>query len=230
MSRRWVFALLLSSHSLTASEEVVDEGFLALETSAGYNTYSTSNYFRAPLWFIAGSADRDIAARVLVLSDIVHASDYFSGDNKFLRTGGLYHYSFGVLDIDYVNWRGSRWALGLGGGLGHQGFLIEAASKSAHAVVGRIRGQALWYFTAFLGVQLVVTKPFAFWQSATEGFNLWHNEFNIIFDFKGNVPNPQSQAFMFSISLFHDYLAIAHSVRSYAQHEFTPMIKVTILY
>lgn len=212
------------------ADETIDEGYLGLEASGGYNTYETSQYMRAPLFFTAGSAKRDISTRFLVLSDIVRASDYFSGNNNFLKPGGIYGYNFGLLDIDYLSWHGELWAAGFGGGLAHQGFLIEGASKSAHGVIGRIRGQFFFYWNKFMASQLIVTKPFAFYQSATEGYNLWHNELNLLFDFKGNVRSPQAQAFMFAVSLHHDYVGLKTAVRNYAQHELTPMLKVTVLY
>lgn len=212
------------------TDETVDEGSLSIEGAIGYNTYPTSQYVKAPLFFTAGSHGREISTRVLLLSDISHASNYFAGDSAWLNEGGIYLYNFGMIDIDYLSWHGKMWSAGFGGGLAHQGFLISGAGKSAHAVVGRVRGQFYLYWTDFLATQLVSTLPFAFYQSATDQFRLWHNELNFLFDFKGKVRFPEAQSFMFSVSLHYDYIHLNHALRTYSQHEFTPLFKAMVLY
>jgi hypothetical protein len=207
-----------------------DDGFLALEGGLGYNTYDTSRYFKAPIAFTGGSGNREIAMRLLLLSDAVNAGDYFSGNNSFVRQDGIYPYSFGTLDIDYLSWYGKIWSLGFGLGMGHQGFLISGADKTAHAVIGRLRGQGFLYLWEYLATQLVVTWPIAFYQSVTDNYRLGHAELNVIFDFKGRVRNPEPQSFMFAVSLQYDYVHINHPLRMYLQHEFTPMLKAWVTY
>lgn len=214
----------------TNTNEFTDEGVLTLEGAIGYDTYATSQFIRAPLFFTAASREREISTRVLVLSDIAHASNYFSGDSSWLNAGGVYLYNFGLIDIDYLSWQGKLWSAGLGGGLAHQGFLIADAPKSAHAVIGRIRAQFFLHWTDYFASQLVITLPFSFYQSATDEFRMFHDELNLLFDFKGKVRTPEAQSLMFSVSLHHDYIHLHHALRTYAQHEFTPLFKVMVLY
>ncbi len=213
-----------------APEEQQEDGYLALEGGIGYNTYPNSEYFRAPLFFTGGSARREISTRLLLLGDMLHAGELFEGRFSGNKPGGVYHYSFGQLDVDYLNWYGKIWAVGLGGGLGHQGFVIEGAEKTAHVFTGRLRLQGFIFWTEYVATQTVITAPIAIYQSATDRFGLWHGEFNVLFDFKGRVRNPEPQSFMFSASLMYDYIKFNHSLRSYAQHELTPMLKVMIIY
>jgi hypothetical protein len=213
-----------------APEEQQEDGYLALEGGVGYNTYPNSEYFRAPLFFTGGSAKREISTRVLLLGDMLHAGEIFDGKFSAIKTGGVYHYSFGQLDVDYLNWHGKIWAAGLGGGLGHQGFFIEGAEKTAHVLTGRLRLQGFIFWTEYIATQGVITAPIAIYQSATDRFGLWHGEFNLLFDFKGRVRNPEPQSFMFSASLHYDYIKFNHTIRSYAQHELTPMLKVMVIY
>lgn len=224
-----VFAAEDPTH-LSSGEEMPDEGFLGLEGGFGYNTYETSQYFKAPLFFTGSSAYREISTRVLLLSDAVHASDYFSGRNGFVRTAGLYHYNFGLLDIDYLSWHGKLWSAGLGGGLAHQGFLIAGANRGAHAITGRLRAQLFLFWWDYLATHAVVTVPIAFYQTATDGFRMVQAELNFLFDFHGRVKNPEPQSFMFSASLHYEFVQLSHELRSYSQHEFTPLVKVTVVY
>jgi hypothetical protein len=215
---------------LTPVDEIPDDGYLAIEGSLGYNTYPTSEYFRAPLFFTGASAYRNISTRLLLLSDMVHASDYFAGKQTAVSATGLYAYNFALLDVDYLSWHGKVWAAGFGGGLSHQGFLIPGADRSAHAVVGRLRGQLYLFWAEFLATQTVVTLPIAFYQGSTDSFRMLQGEFNILLDFTGHVRNPESQTFLFALALHYDYTRLTHAVRSYEQHEFTPMIKAMVVY
>ncbi|GAB4424078.1 MAG: hypothetical protein OHK0011_04390 [Turneriella sp.] len=215
---------------LTPVDEIPDDGYLALEGSFGYNTYPTSGYFRAPLFFTGASAYRNISTRLLLLSDMIHASDYFAGKQTAVSGTGLYGYSFALLDVDYLSWHGKVWSAGFGGGLSHQGFLIPGAERSAHAVVGRLRGQLYLFWAEFLATQTVLTLPIAFYQGSTDSFRMLQGELNIMLDFTGHVRNPEAQTFLFSLSLHYDYTRLTHAVRSYEQHEFTPMIKAMVLY
>lgn len=215
---------------LTTIDEVPDDGYLALEAGLGYNTYPTSQYFRAPLAFTGGSAYRNIATRVLLLSDMVHASDYFSGRQTAVSSTGLYAFNFGLIDIDYLSWHGKVWSAGFGGGLAHQGFLIPGAATGAHAITGRLRGQLFLFWKEFLATQTVVTLPIAFYQSSTDSLRMLQAEFNILLDFQGHVRNPQAQSIMFSLTLQYDYTRFTHAVRNYEQNEFTPMLKVMVVY
>lgn len=214
----------------TPADEAADDGFLGIEASGGFNTATNSNYWRAPLFFIGGSAEREITTRLLVLSDIAHSSEYFSGDNSFVKNKGLYMYNYGLLDVDYISWKGKIWAAGLGGGLAHQGFLVGGAEKSSHAITGRLRGQFFVFWWDYLATQAVVTLPIAFYQSSTDEFRLLHTELNILFDFKGRVRRPEPQSFLFSVSLHYDYIHLNHALRTYSYHDFTPMFKATVLY
>ncbi len=213
-----------------APDDAVEDGFLAIEGGLGYNTYETSQYLRTPMFFTGSSAQREIATRLLLLSDIGHAADYFSGNNGFLKPNGIYLFNFGLLDIDYLSWSGKKWAVGFGLGLAHQGFLISGADKGAHALTLRLRGQGFVYWWDYLATQAVITLPVAIYQSVTDEFRLIHGEFNILFDFKGRVKNPEPQSFMFSASLHYDYIHLNHPIRMYTQHELTPMLKVMVLY
>jgi hypothetical protein len=228
----WVPSVITAQTAILdpAPEDQSDEGYLALEGGLGYNTYPTSEYFRAPLFFTGGSAKREITTRLLLLSDMLHAGEYFSGSYSALKTNGVYHYSLGQLDVDYLSWYGRIWAAGLGGGLGHQGFIIAGADKSAHVLTGRLRLQGFIFWTEYVATHAVITAPIALYQSATDRFGLWHAELNILFDFKGRVRNPEPQSFMFSASLHYDYIKFNHAVQSFAQHELTPMIKVLVIY
>lgn len=214
----------------TPADEAADDGYLGIEASGGYNTSPNSSYWRAPLFFTGGSAEREITTRLLVLSDIAHTSEYFSGDNSFVKNKALYLYNYGLLDVDYVSWKGKIWSAGLGGGLAHQGFLVSGADKSAHAITGRLRAQGFIFWWDYLATQAVVTLPIAFYQSATNDFRFLHTEFNIVFDFKGKVRRPEPQSFLFSVSLHYDYIRVSHALRSYSYHDFTPMFKATVLY
>lgn len=230
-----LFSLLLCISTLqavdeTSADEAADDGYLGIEASGGYNTSPNSSYWRAPLFFTGGSAEREITTRLLVLSDIAHTSEYFSGDNSFVKNKGLYLYNYGLLDVDYVSWKGRIWSAGLGGGLAHQGFLVSGADKSAHAITGRLRAQGFIFWWEYLATQAVVTLPIAFYQSATSDFRFLHTEFNIVFDFKGKVRRPEPQSFLFSVSLHYDYIRVSHALRSYSYHDFTPMFKATVLY
>jgi hypothetical protein len=213
-----------------SGEDIIDEGYLSLETGIGFNTYSTSKYARMPLIFNGGSRRREISTRIMVLSDIIHASDYFSGTTSFMKQGGLYAYNFGLLDIDYLSWHGKIWSAGFGGGLGHQGYLIEGADKTAHAIVGRLRGQAFFYWFDYFASQVVVTLPIAFYQSSTNEFKSWQGELNLLFDFKGKVRNPEPDSLMFAVSLHYEYIHLSHEIRTYSQHEITPNFKVMFIY
>jgi hypothetical protein len=233
---RVLMPVLLLSHALAAMDappapdDAVEDGFLAIEGGLGYNTFQTGQYIRTPVLFTGGSAQREIATRMLLLSDVGHATDYFSGNNGFLNSNGIYLYNFGLLDVDYLSWYGPKWSFGFGAGLAHQGFLVEGADKSAHAVTLRLRAQGFIYWFEYLATQAVFTLPVAVYQSHTTGFRLLHGEFNILFDFKGRVRNPEPQSFMFSASLHYDFVQLTHPIRSYSQHEFTPMLKVMVLY
>ncbi|MBL8033811.1 MAG: hypothetical protein JNJ69_08935 [Leptospiraceae bacterium] len=211
-------------------EDGPEDGYLGIEAGIGYNTNPQSNYVRAPLYFTGGSGEREISTRLLLLSDIAHSNSYFSGDNSFLKGKGIYLYNFGLLDVDYLSWSGKLWAVGLGAGVAHQGFLIAGADKSAHAITGRLRAQGFFYWFDYFASQLVVTLPVAIYQSATDSFALVHSELNLLFDFKGKVRRPEAQSFMFSVSLYYDYININHPVRSYSFHDFTPVFKATVLY
>ena len=211
-------------------DDMLDDGFLALEGGAGYNTQPTAQYFKTPIFFTGSSALREISTRLLILSDIAHAGDYFAGNNAFLKSGGIYLFNFGLLDIDYLSWYGPKWSLGFGAGMAHQGFLISGAEKSAHAVTFRLRAQGFVYWFDYFATQAVVTLPVSIYQSHTDGFFLLHGELNMLFDFKGRVRNPEPQSFMFSASLHYDYIHLNHPTRSYEQHDFTPMLKVMVLY
>lgn len=225
------FVILLAlTPAVHASDEPMEDGHLGIEVSAGRNLSSFSEYSRVPIFFTGGSAMREISTRFLILSDVAHASEYFSGDNSFVKNKGLYLYNFGLLDIDYLSWQGKIWSAGLGGGLAHQGFLISGAEKSAHAITGRLRAQFFVYLFDYFAVQTIVTLPIAFYQSATDEFRLYHSELNLLFDFKGRVRRPEPQSFMFSASLHYDYIHLAHALRSYSYHDFTPMFKATVLY
>jgi hypothetical protein len=215
---------------LSLADEIPSEGYLAIEGGLGYNTYPTSQYFRAPLFFTGASAYRHISTRVLLLSDLIHASDYFAGKPTAVASNGLYPYNFALLDVDYLSWHGSIWSAGFGGGLAHQGFLIPGAERSAHAVVGRLRAQFYLFWAKFLATQAVLTLPIAFYQSSIDSFRMLQGEFNVLFDFSGDVRNPESQTLLFALSLHYDYTRLSHPVRSYEQHEFTPMIKAMVLY
>ncbi len=234
--RAWFFSAFLTAlfaqdpTQLTPVDEIPDDGYLALEGGFGYNTYPTSEYFRAPLFFTGASAFRNISTRVLLLSDMIHASDYFSGKQTAVSATGLYTYNFALLDVDYLSWHGKIWSAGFGGGLGHQGFLLPGAERSAHAVVGRLRGQFYLFWTEFLATQAVITLPIAFYQGSTDSFRMLQGEFNMLVDFSGNVRNPQSQTFLFALSLHYDYTRLTHPVRSYEQHEITPMMKAMVVY
>ncbi len=223
-------AARLSAVDETPADEAADDGYLGIEASGGYNTSPNSGYFRAPLFFTGGSAEREITTRLLVLSDIAHTSEYFSGDNSFLKNKGLYLYNYGLLDVDYVSWKGRIWSAGLGGGLAHQGFLVSGAEKSAHAITGRLRVQGFIFWWDYFATQAVVTLPIAFYQSATDRFRMLQTELNLVFDFKGKVRRPEPQSFIFSVSLHYDYISVNHALRSYAYHDFTPMFKATVLY
>ncbi len=212
------------------ADEAADDGYLGIEASGGYNTSPNSSYWRAPLFFIGGSAEREITTRLLVLSDIAHTSEYFSGDNSFLKNKGLYLYNYGLLDVDYISWKGKIWSAGLGGGLAHQGLLVAGADKSAHAITGRLRVQGFVFWWDYFATQAVVTLPIAFYQSATDQFRMVHTELNLLFDFKGKVRRPEPQSFLFSVSLHYDYINVNHALRSYSYHDFTPMFKATVLY
>lgn len=212
------------------ADEAADDGYLGIEASGGYNTAANSSYWRAPLFFIGGSAEREITTRLLVLSDIAHASEYFSGDNSFIKNKGLYLFNFGLLDVDYISWKGKIWSAGLGGGLAHQGFLVSGAEKSAHAITGRLRGQFFVFWWDYFATQAVVTLPIAFYQTTTDQFRMLHTELNLLFDFKGKVRRPEPQSFLFSVSLHYDYIQINHPLRTYVFHDFTPMFKATVLY
>jgi hypothetical protein len=234
---RVIFLFALLTASLYGQEEnpetevdALEGGFLAIEGGLGYNTYETSQYYRTPLFFTGGSAQREIATRLLLLSDIGHASDYFSGNNSFLKSKGLYLFNYGLLDVDYLSWRGRIWSLGMGAGLAHQGFLISGADKSAHAIVLRLRAQGFLYWFDYLATQVVITLPVAVYQSATDEFRMVHGELNMLFDFKGRVRNPEPQSFFLSVSLHYDYTHITHEIRNYSQHELTPMFKAMVLY
>lgn len=213
-----------------SSEEAVDDGFLALEAGLGYNTYETSQFLKAPLSFSGGSGQREISTRLLLLSDLAHASDYFSANSSFVKPNGIYLFNYGLIDIDYLSWYGKKWSAGFGAGLAHQGFLISGADRSAHAITIRLRAQGFIYWWDYLATQAVITLPVAVYQSATDEFRLLHAELNTLFDFKGRVRNPEPQSFMFSASLHYDFTHLNHAVRSYSQHEFTPMLKVIVLY
>lgn len=215
---------------LTPTDEVGDDGYLAIEGALGYNTYSTANYFRAPLFFTGASAYRNISTRLLLLSDMIHASDYFAGHATAVSGSGLYAYNLALLDVDYLSWHGKAWSAGLGGGLSHQGFQIPGAERSAHAVVGRLRGQLYVFWTEYLATQAVLTLPIALYQGSTQGFRMLQGECNILLDLTGRVRNPASQTFLFALSLHYDYTRVSHAVRSYEQHEFTPMIKAMVVY
>lgn len=229
----FIFASALAAQDptqLTPVDEIPDDGYLAIEGALGYNTYPTSEYFRAPLFFTGASAYRNISTRLLLLSDMIHASDYFAGKQTAVTGTGLYAYNFALLDVDYLSWQGKVWAAGFGGGLSHQGFLIPGADRSAHAVVGRLRGQLYLFWAEFLATQTVITLPIAFYQGSTDSFRMLQGEFNVLLDFTGHVRNPESQTFLFSLSLHYDYTRLTHTVRSYEQHEFTPMIKAMVVY
>lgn len=221
---------LLAAGEDAAVEETADDGYLGIEASGGYNMAAQSDYWRAPLFFTGGSAHREISTRFLILSDLIHASQYFSGDNSFLKNKGLYLYNYGLLDVDYISWTGRIWSAGFGAGLAHQGFLVSGAEKSSHAITLRLRGQAFIFWWEYLATQFVATVPVALYQSATDEFKLLHTEVNMLFDFKGKVRKPEPQSFMFSVSLHYDYIHLNHSVRNYSYHDFTPMFKATVLY
>lgn len=227
---------LLLSHGLAAMDappapdEAVEDGFLAIEGGLGYNTYSTGQYIRTPLLFTGGSAQREIATRMLLLSDVGHATDYFSGNSSFVKPQGLYLFNYGLLDVDYLSWYGPKWSFGFGAGIAHQGFLVSGADKNAHAVTLRLRAQGFIYWFEHLATQAVITLPVAVYQSHTTDFRLLHGEFNVLFDFKGRVRNPEPQSFLFSASLHYDFVQLTHPIRSYSQHELTPMLKVMVLY
>lgn len=229
----WMFATALAAQDptqLTPVDEIPEDGYLAIEAALGYNTYPTSGYFRAPLFFTGASAYRSISTRLLLLSDMVHASDYFSGKETAVTSTGLYAYNFALLDVDYISWQGRFWAAGFGGGLSHQGFLIPGADHSAHAVVGRLRGQFYLFWAEFLATHAVVTLPVAFYQDSTESLRMLQGEISVLFDFRGNVRNPESESVLFSLALHYDFTRLTHAVRSYEQHEFTPMLKAMVVY
>jgi hypothetical protein len=215
---------------LSLVDEMPEGGYLAIEGSLGYNTYPTSEYFRAPLFFTGASAYRNISTRLLLLSDMVHASDYFAGRQTAVSATGLYAYNFALLDVDYLSWHGKVWSAGFGGGLSHQGFLIPGAERSAHAMLARLRGQVYLFWAEFLATQAVVTLPIALYQGSTDSFRMLQGELNILLDFTGHVRNPESQTFLFALSLHYDYTRLNHAIRNYEQHEFTPMIRAMVLY
>lgn len=221
---------LAAADAPPAPDEAVEDGFLAIEGGIGYNTFETGQYIKTPLFFTGGSAQREIATRLLLLSDVGHATDYFSGNSAFLKSKGLYLFNYGLLDVDYLSWYGKKWSLGFGAGLAHQGFLVAGADKNAHAITLRLRGQGFIYWFEYLATQAVITLPIAVYQSHTTDFRLLHGELNILFDFKGRVRNPEPQSFMFSASVHYDFVQLTHPIRSYSQHEFTPMFKVMVLY
>jgi hypothetical protein len=222
--------ILYTAEAPPAPEDAVEDGFLAIEGGVSYNTFETSRYLKSPLFFTGGSGQREIATRLLLLSDIIHATDYFSGDSSFLKPNGIYLFNFGLLDVDYLSWSGKKWALGFGLGLAHQGFLISGVDKGAHALTLRLRGQGFIYWFNYLATQVVITMPVAIYQSVTDQFRLLHGELNMLFDFKGRVRTPEPQSFMFSASLHYDYTHLNHPTLLFAQHEFTPMLKVMVLY
>ncbi len=213
-----------------SGEELPDDGFLTLEAGAGYNTDETARYIKAPLFFTGASSYREISTRIVLLSDMVHASEYFSGNSSFLGATGLYLYNFGLVDIDYLSWHGRKWSIGLGAGLAHQGFLFSRAPKSAHAVVLRLRAQAFVYWWDYIATQGVLTLPVALYQSATDNFLILNAELNTLFDFVGRVRHPQPGSYMFSLSLQYDFIRVNFAERHFIQHEFTPAFKAMVVY
>lgn len=215
---------------LAPVDEIPNSGYLALEGAFGYNTFATSQYFRAPLFFTGASAYRSISTRILLLSDAIRASDYFAGRETAVTSTGLYPYNFALLDVDYLSWHGNFYSAGFGGGVAHQGFLIPGAERSAHAVLARLRTQLYLFWADYFATHLVITLPVAFYQSATNSFRMLQAELNLLFDINGQVRNPEPQSFLFSVALHYDYTRLSHAVRSYDQHEFTPMLKAMVLY
>ncbi|HRP69514.1 MAG TPA: hypothetical protein PLY93_08285 [Turneriella sp.] len=213
-----------------APEETMEDGYLALEGGLGYNTYPTNNYFRLPITFTGGSRQREISTRFVLLSDALHASEYFSGRNEFLKPNSIYLYNFGLLDIDYLSWYGRFWSLGLGIGAAHQGFLIAGVDKTAHAATLRLRAHGFIYWSSYFATHANITLPVALYQSGTDRFNMLHGEINMLFDFKGRVRMPEPQSFMFSVSLQWDNVRIRYAMHEYAQVELTPLFKVIIVY
>ncbi|MBV6492510.1 MAG: hypothetical protein LDLANPLL_00504 [Turneriella sp.] len=224
------FAFLYAQPAPPIPDEMAEDGYLGLEAGFGYNTYPTNEYFKMPIVFTGGSPIREISTRIVLVSDALHATEYFSGRNGFLKPNSIYLYNFGLIDIDYLSWYGKFWSFGFGMGLAHQGFLIADADKSAHALTLRLRAQGYLYWTDYFATQANITLPAALYQSATDHFNMFHGEFNILFDFKGQVRKPEAQSFLFSLSLQWDNVRIHHKVRNYAQAELTPIFKVTMVY
>lgn len=216
--------------ALTPIDEIPEGGYLALEGALGYNTFVTSQYFRAPLFFTGASAYRLISTRMLLLSDIIHASDYFAGRETAVAPTGLYTYNFALIDVDYLSWHGKLYSAGFGGGVAHQGFLVAGAERSAHALFVRLRAQVYFFWNDYFATQIVATLPVALYQSATDSLRMLQTELNLLFDLTGHVRNPETQTVLFSLSLHYDYTHLNHPVRRYDQHEFTPMIKAMVLY
>jgi len=208
----------------------VTDGFLTIETTLGYNTNTNAEYFKMPLIFSGSSADREISARILILSDVLHASDYFSGQNGFLKPRGVYQYNFALIDIDYMNWSRGIFLFGLGAGLAHQGLLIEGSDKSAHALTARLRAHGYAFLSQIIALKLQTTVPIAFFQSATDQFRFFQGEFDVIFDFSRNVRQSQPGSIQLTLNVTYDYMRFNHSIRNYNQHDFIPGVKVMFLY
>ncbi|MCX7633265.1 MAG: hypothetical protein N2Z22_08040 [Turneriella sp.] len=231
-----IFALLFFFQTLAAQEPMAEAtteseggGYLALEAGVGYNIAPATQHFVLPLYFTGASAFRLISTRIALLSDGLHAADYFTGKATAVKDNGVYSYNFALLDIDYLSWHGARYSAGFGGGAAHQGFLIWG-EPGMHVATLRLRAQLFLFWSDYWANHIVATLPLALYRSRLDSLALVQGEMSLLWDPRGNVRNPEIQSVLLSLTLGYQYLALSHAGRNFLQHEVIPTLRVMVLY
>ena len=211
-----IFILLGSLFTLSKPAAAEPDGFLGIDLVFHWHGGSSTidgnpvpnDVFGIQLSLIGAADHYGIITQIQLLTNLVDASEQYSGKSDYLAQGEVDYLSYASINIQYSVWRNAHLNLLAGYGFGHLGYLSQNFSKNPFTIFLSPIGSIWWFISSRFATFVEAELPLGTYRRNAS--RLWHFRFKneVIFEPKGTVANPRAPSVFLSLGWGLDYIDI----------------------
>ena len=216
------------------------DGFLGIDLVLNWHGGSSTidenpvpnDVFGIQLSLIGAAAHYNIVTQIQLVTNLVDASEQYSGRSSYLARGEIDYFSYALINIQYSVWKNAHLNLLAGYGFGHLGYLSQNFSQNPFTIFLSPIGSIWWFISSRFAAFVEAELPLGTYRRNAS--RLWHFRFKneVVFEPKGAVTNPKATSVFLALGWQFDYIDIITRDLGQNAEAFLvrPYLRLTYLY
>ena len=236
-----VIAFLIVHAPVAISGQPQGDGFLGIQTTFGWHggfsevqgEEERNNVFSLSLIFVGASPNYGVFSKFVLLNDLIHISEDYSGSSDHLKPNELNSFSFFEAHVRYLSavlWRNAILLVGLG--TGHLGYNSPAFRKNPYTIFLSPSASIRWFLSGHFALLFEVDLPIGTYRR--NAGKLWHfrNQNEIIFEPKGFIYSPLVYTIFIAVGWQYEHITLRTKTENLTAqvNKIKPYFRFTFLY